>query len=216
MKRIVALVIGLCFIASSLCSCAMFGNQKNVETSIVYVQVDPNDKNQTTSDNNNQSSNNSGNDAPVDMFSLKNYYYDESPHGIETNDWMPGDKDIYGKMHGNGQRINAWDKGMTIDEYYNINSSYNILSGTIVPGPNCEIVVPSDSLYEKMYAVVYIYGDNKILYTSPEIKCDTQQMDFSVNITGVNQLRIYVVVNGYYGNDVHHMEIGLVDFFLSK
>lgn len=89
---------------------------------------------------------------------------------------------------------------------YLLKGEYERLSGTIF--------VPLDRTHEEwhqdeMYSVK-IYGDNRLLYTSPHMLNDTAPVPFEIDVSGVQQLKIT-----YYGGaSTWYMEIGLADLFL--
>ncbi len=155
---------------------------------------------------------------PVDLFSLEQYYYSESAYSVYCSEWLPNETDIYNTPHGHGQKIRGCDESVHVDEYYNIDSNYNILTGHIVPEKGSTIQVPGDYYYDDTYAVVYNYGDDTLLYVSPEIRCDSSQLDFSIDISYIQQIRVYVELNGDWSavSSDHEIEIGLVDFMMQK
>ena len=59
-----------------------------------------------------------------------------------------------------------------------------------------------------------LYGDNKLLYTSPELTGGVLPIDFDVDISGVENLRIAISNNSPFGTSI--VNYGLIDVQLHK
>ena len=73
--------------------------------------------------------------------------------------------------------------GFPKTEEYLLNGNYSKIKG--------KVIVEHEDRSKQTYAsMVKIYGDDKLLYASPEMKGGTQPKDFDVDLTGVLVLRI--------------------------
>lgn len=89
---------------------------------------------------------------------------------------------------------------------YMLEGKYSRLTGTVfVPLER----MSEESCWEDMY-YVNIYGDDKLLYTSPQMRYDATPAEFDIDIDSVRTLTIT-----YYGGaSTWHREIGLADLYL--
>ena len=77
---------------------------------------------------------------------------------------------------------NNTDYSTTYSVYYDLNGTYDVLSGTYF--------LPGASNHTKLNGKFVVYGDGTKLYTSPDINGDVFPTDFTVNISGVRTLKI--------------------------
>lgn len=89
---------------------------------------------------------------------------------------------------------------------YSINKKYNRISGKFALS-----IESKDTTYA---ANLKLYGDNKLLYTSPELTGGVLPIEFDVDISGVETLRIEVSNNSPFG--ISYVNYGLIDVVLSK
>lgn len=75
--------------------------------------------------------------------------------------------------------------------YYNLEGRYDILTGTLF--------LPKESRDTNLAGYFEVYGDGKLLYTSPKISAGVLPQDFQVDISGVQKLRIAFHGNGTGG-----------------
>lgn len=95
--------------------------------------------------------------------------------------------DIYGKTwegpayNARLEWFNGYEDGQSSERYY-IDGQYACLYGTIV--------LPSDQYNTRYTAYVKIYGDDRVLYTSPPISAAFAPLGFEVDVSGVSELEI--------------------------
>lgn len=128
------------------------------------------------------------NSAPV-------YLKDVEPlSNSNVEGWRNNSKDNLGQTYKNGGILFYDDIS---DVVYYTNGQYNYLKGTLVLYENDK----NNTTPRKLY----IYGDDRLLYTSPEISKNFIPENISVNISGVQKLKIET--EGSYADS----RIGLVD-----
>lgn len=86
-------------------------------------------------------------------------------------------KDNVGNVHSSG--IETWGEGKV---EYLLNGKYRRFSGTIG--------LPYDRRDDKAETLIKIYGDGKLLYTSPIMKAGVVPAKFDIDISGVLNLKI--------------------------
>ncbi len=104
-------------------------------------------------------------------------------------------KDIFGGKYASyityintGSNSSAWND-------YRINGQYSRLKGTIA--------MNYDYRATTFVGNFRVYGDNKLLYSSPSIKAGFDTMDFEVDLTGVLTLRIEFFVEKQGTNSIY-------------
>lgn len=124
-----------------------------------------------------------------------NYFYREGEQGPRWDvNWdsirkvyTTGIKDNVGNMYYDGFAFTNWcSSGFYV---YNIDQKYKAFKGIIALTE-----ADKDTSYLLM---VKIYGDNKLLYTSPRMTKGSYPVKFDVNVTGVNQLKIEKVSDNH-------------------
>ena len=95
---------------------------------------------------------------------------------------------------------------------YLVNSNYNEFTGTIVSRG----VYHMDSL--KQPAVIKIYGDQELIYTSPFINAGTKSTTFSLDISKYKVIKITADIPNFTYDERHdyYKIIGIADARLSK
>lgn len=91
---------------------------------------------------------------------------------------------------------------------YLLNGKYNKVSGTAF--------LPQDDKNSTSGIFFEIYGDGKLLYTSPTMTAGVLPAPFEVDVTGVENLRVqFYAVKGKYGGD-GSPDLGISDFKASR
>lgn len=88
-----------------------------------------------------------------------------------------------------GSMERNWNYDKTRYAEYRIYGDYTKLTATIAPSSLCS---------EKDYSYLQIYGDDELLYTSPDIGRKTDAFTFTVDLTGVDYIKI--LVHTVYGH----------------
>lgn len=139
---------------------------------------------------------NSDYQAKLDMY--KQYlpfalYDEENILNVETVSNAYCHLDYYTNMQANNNRdmenviiwsgTTTWDSMIVLQKAnYILDSKYDTVSGMFfLPKSN------KDSAYN---GYLEIYGDGKLLYTSPTISASFLPQDFEINVTGINKLQI--------------------------
>jgi len=107
---------------------------------------------------------------PVDLMSLKPFIDDMSDFEGSYTDSMGNTYD---------QCIKAFMDG---SKTYIINRSYTNFTGVIA--------LASNSIKDSYYAVINVYGDNQLLFSSQKFYKGTRPQNFDINITGIDELKI--------------------------
>jgi len=89
---------------------------------------------------------------------------------------------------------------------YVINKKYSKING--------KFVLSFDSKDTAYKATLKLYGDGKLLYTSPELTGGVPPIDFDVDISGVEILRIAISNNSPFG--ISNVNYGLIDAALHR
>lgn len=111
--------------------------------------------------------------------------------------WKDDYRDNLGNQYSYGGLYSTYYSG---EITYYLNGKYNKLQGTFVLSSRDKNTSKSQE--------VYIYGDEKLLYTSPIITKNFLPEKFEINVSGVQKLTIKV-----NGDDI---DIGIVDLALYK
>ncbi len=111
---------------------------------------------------------------------------------LSFGDLKEGGKDNTGIVHSSGIKC-----GRGEIEYL-LNGRYSRFAGTVG--------LDFSDRNTSSESTVKIYGDNKLIYTSPILTGGVQPSDFNVDVTGVLNLKIEVI-GGYY--DVNIYDAGL-------
>lgn len=144
------------------------------------------------------------NKAPVSLCDLDAFYcnYDSVSKkvGVTLQDKL-------GNTHENCIEYNyGYDESVDI---YVLNREYSSFKGTLfVPKDRS---VNSDNNNDKFFYFT-IYGDDQLLYTSPLMKASQYPVDFEIDVTGVDQLKI----NWPGGAATWWLPIGLANPYLYK
>lgn len=89
---------------------------------------------------------------------------------------------------------------------YAVNKKYRKING--------KFALSFDSKDTKYKATLKVYGDGKLLYTSPELTGGFAPINFDVDVSGVEMLRIEISNNSPFG--IKNVEYGLIDVALHK
>jgi len=126
----------------------------------------------------------------------------ESP----ANKWIKLENDSFKDATGNfcSRAIQAtiWLDWLYAD--YLVNKNYSRISG--------KFALSFESRSTKHKANLKFYGDNKLLYTSPEMTGGVLPIDFDVDISGVEKLRIEITTDA----EISFVHYGLIDVALHK
>jgi len=150
---------------------------------------------------------------PVSLTDL-NIFLNETPDGVRLDgNWSSNYSDNMGNTYENGLRFtnsgyfgkDGFDDTGYTELTYVLESKYDEFTGKFVLKK--ETISPYKK--GKAYAVLTIYGDGVSLYTSAAIKEGAYPVEFNVNISGVNELKIRVYT-------VCEMEVGVVEPQLRK
>jgi hypothetical protein len=114
---------------------------------------------------------------------MQHLNHQQSGSNANVTSWTPGSQSTDGTTFDRGLRFRqdslhsiGWQ---SIDVA--LNSNYNMFTGTLVSGCSLEGTTQ-----------VKIYGDERLLYTSPMISSGTIPVSFSVDVSNVLLLKIYV------------------------
>ena len=120
---------------------------------------------------------------PVSLFSLK--YYAEGKYGdLGTH---RNEKDTFGNVY-ELVFIGACDSNQDQSNVYDIGKKYNVFSGTFA--------ITNSSKGTDYVGYIKIYGDGELLWENTDIGSSTKPTDFSVDITGVTDLKIRMCGGG--------------------
>ncbi|MDP4180123.1 MAG: NPCBM/NEW2 domain-containing protein, partial [Bacillota bacterium] len=130
--------------------------------------------------------NNSANSQPSSMWldQLDYFNFQRSRDSDGWSGWDSSkDKDSAGNSytHGIKYTLTALDKNSQFTEYL-LNQKYKQFSG--------KFLLHYDSRSECRDAYLEVYGDDKLLYTSPSMKAGVLPVDFKVDVSGVIKLKI--------------------------
>ncbi|MDR1160010.1 MAG: NPCBM/NEW2 domain-containing protein [Syntrophomonadaceae bacterium] len=124
----------------------------------------------------------------------------------ELRAWTASKKDNTGKTYAHGG-LQITSKGRSSGAEsitYKLNSDYVSFSGTLV--------LANDYKDTDCSTVVRIYGDDKLLYTSPEIIKGSQPTDFKVNVERVMNLKIEIKTENLQRSNYSGVtQIGIVE-----
>ena len=150
---------------------------------------------------------------PIELLSLD--YIQKGKYAAVGSTYGNNDMDVNGNQYDsnsiicasggdlNGQFATDEDEASVI---YNLNQKYSTLSGIIYrpySSLSCE--------YNWSPAKVRIYGDNLLIYESPDITLDTYNtIEFTANVTGVRNLKI--VTQGVWGEETPGW-VGLYEYY---
>lgn len=113
------------------------------------------------------------------------------------------DKDNVGNSYLKGTTFYfAWSSASQYYEYL-VNQKYTNIKGTFV--------LHHDDRSSNRQGCLKIYGDEKLIYTSPYMSAGVQPINFDVDITGVIKLKVEVESSG---SSAESSEFGLVDTVL--
>lgn len=113
-----------------------------------------------------------------------------------------GVKDNIGKVHSKGFHLITPYYGENCYNVYLIDQKYSNFRGNIA--------VPYGDKNETDGAFMRIYGDDELLYESPEMKRGVYPVDFDIDVSGVIQLKIEWYVNG---DDAPNLIFSDLNFF---
>lgn len=102
---------------------------------------------------------------------------------LDSEGWA---KDNTGTVHNSGYLVD--DYGGDIE--YLLNGKYSNFKGTVG--------IPYLCRDDNDSATIKIYGDGKLMYTSPILKAGTKPASFNINVTGVLNLKMEIVASGIY------------------
>ncbi len=147
---------------------------------------------------------------PVSLMDLDTFY--EDTHLCDIYDWDEDDADNLGNSYEKGIEIftglGRIDYEATLS--YMINGEYDTLNGSYVLHQDCKDYI--DEINENQ---IFIYGDDKLLYTSGNLKGGVTPEDINIDISGVLELKI--VFKGYHpGYNYSLSLVGFVEPTLQK
>ena len=109
-------------------------------------------------------------------------------------------KDNRGNSYHDAVRLFGGLSGDETAEEYKINGKYRKMKGKLT----------LESKTARKSSWIKIYGDGKLLYTSPDVKGGSEPVDFEVDLTGVLTLRIEAhKENALYSPDIYLVNTGL-------
>jgi len=99
-------------------------------------------------------------------------------------------RDVQGNLHGavSHDEDGRWVSYQSMD--YSLNAQYSTFSGTLVSASG------RANRDNAQGAQVRIYGDGRVLYTSPPISEGTGTVDFNIDVSGVLMLNMHVSIPG--------------------
>jgi hypothetical protein len=109
-------------------------------------------------------------------------------YSTNENRWQvfggTGEKDNVGNMHEKGVKllVPSYIDGDVLDRVFLLNQKYTRFTGNIA--------ITYKDKNETGASGIKIYGDEKLLYTSPMMTAGSYPVDFSIDVTNVIQLKI--------------------------
>lgn len=145
---------------------------------------------------------------PVLLSEMDTFYsdYEDWSNGGKEN--IQSVKDKLGKTHENC--IVYWYGYEDSKDIYVLDKKYSKFTGTIFVPDSRQSKI--DDWYHDDPYYFSIYGDDKLLYKSPKMISTQYPVDFSIDISGVDQLKI----NWNGGACTWDYEIGLSNAYISK
>lgn len=139
---------------------------------------------------------------------LNDLEYFNLQSSISVNRWSKLENDSFKDATGNfcSRAIQCTMCSEWLYTDYLINKKYSRITG--------KFALSFDSRSTTYIATLNLYGDNKLLYTSPRLTGGVLPIDFDVDISGVEKLRIEISTNiPFLGSSANY---GLIDVALHK
>lgn len=145
---------------------------------------------------------------PVELLNLD--YYTRS--GIKPSDWLSTDKDNMGNNYTYGKKYSWWTKSDS-EQTYLLNGKYDRLTGIYVCHYDSRNVRSQADNIDSFHSELRIYGDGRLLYSSPNMGYKVSPASFDLNINGVNELSIQLKL---FSASMADLQSGLVDVYIQK
>ena len=145
---------------------------------------------------------------PVELLNLD--YYTRS--GLEPAEWTSTDKDNLGNTYTYGWKFSWWTKEES-EQSYLLSGNYDRLTGTFVCHYDSRNVRSQSENIDMFHSELDIYGDGRLLYSSPNMGYRVNPVSFDIDIRGIQELTIQI---DFYSSSMAGMKNGLVDVYIQK
>ncbi len=190
MKRIGALALFICITTLSLCGCVHVDSNSSVETSIVYVYMDPSEN---VSEESSAPPTSANSDTAVSNESATESSKSMEPVSLRNLNMFSGSPDINGKeMIATGETY--YCIGMTIFDIEAKDTLRRSISYTTKGAYSkfkCTLALMNDkSKNSPLDCFIEVYCDSKLTYTSESISRGVLPIDIETDISGADVIEI--------------------------